>query len=219
MENPLQICLSVELHIFEYNRGGRLAGMNLTLGSLQCFAIGMVVFGFIGFLQGWKRALVTMSLTLLTVLFLSSGGANLIAEFIFVRIPLVIGTLTNGALGAKSTPPPPSSTQVLFTSIITLEVVYILGYFIGRSVFKAEKAGGYLFYTSTSGQFMGLVLGLVTGYVIVNYVSKLFAANPSITVGVATPSSTTINNAIVILVVVAVVALILSLLMARLGKK
>jgi hypothetical protein len=193
--------------------------MSLTLQSPVCFAIGMVVFGFIGFLQGWKRALVSMSITLLAVLFLSSGGANIIAQFIFVRIPLVIGTLTNGAFGATSTPPPPSSTQVLFTSIITLIVAYILGFIIGRSVFKAEKAGSYLVYTSTSGRFIGLVLGLVTGYIIVNYVSKLFAANPSISIGVATPSPTTINNAIVILVVVAVVALILSLLMARLGKK
>src|SRR6266705_1960750 len=156
MENLLQNCLSVMLCIFYYNRGGILEQMSLTLQSPLCFAIGMVVFGFIGFLQGWKRALVSMSLTLLTVLFLSSGGANTVAQFIFVRIPLVIGTLTNGALGAKSTPAPPSSTQVLFTSIITLTVVYILGFIIGRSAFKAEKAGSYLIYTSASGMFMGL---------------------------------------------------------------
>ena len=47
--------------------------MSLTLQSPQCFALAIIVFGFFGFLQGWKIALVLMAFTLAAILFLFIG--------------------------------------------------------------------------------------------------------------------------------------------------
>src|SRR2546429_4839354 len=106
MENLLQICHFGMLCVFYYNRGGRLEGMNLTLQSPQCFAIIIFLFGFIGFLQGWRRSVVLMGFTLAAVLFLYIGNASGIAEIFFVRIPETINVISGGAIGPKSLPPP-----------------------------------------------------------------------------------------------------------------
>src|SRR5690348_18399845 len=125
MENPLHICLRVELHIFEFICGGRLAGMSLTLQSPQCFALAIIIFGFFGFLQGWRIALVLMAFTLAAVLFLFIGGADGIASFIFVRLPETLHTLTGGALFSASMPPP-TANEVLISALFALAIAMVL---------------------------------------------------------------------------------------------
>ena len=183
--------------------------MPLALNSVQCFAIVIIIFGFFGFLQGWRNALVLMGFTLAAVLFLFIGSAQGIATFIFVRIPQTVNILTGGAIGPKS-PPPPSSTQVLISALLVLGLAMLLGFIIGGRAFPTA--------TQAMERFLGIISGLVTGYAIISYVSRLFAANPTISVGVTTPSPTSIGNYIVVIVVIAVIALILGLLTARFGK-
>ncbi len=187
--------------------------MALTLQSPQCLAIFIFLFGFIGFLQGWKRSVVVMGFTLAAILFLTIGNASGVAEIIFVRIPQTVNILTGGAIGPKS-PAPPSSTQVLISALLVLGLAMLLGFIIGGRAFKEPKGASLPIFD----RFVGIIPGLVTGYAVISYVSRLFAANPTISVGVTTPSASSLGNYIVVLVIIALVAIVVGLITARFGK-
>jgi len=186
--------------------------MNLTLGSPQCFALVIIIFGFFGFLQGWKIALVLMAFTLAAILFLFIGGAEGIASFIFVRLPETLHTLTGGALFSASMPPP-TSNEVLISALVALGITMFVGLIVGNRAF-AGKPGS----VPTKDHFLGVIPGLVTGYAIISYASHIFAGTQTLQVGVTTPTTTSVGNYIVVIVVIAVIALILGLLTARFGK-
>ena len=198
--------------------------MSLTFGSPQCFAIFIFLFGFIGFLQGWRRAVVLMGFTLAAILFLSvgSGTSSLgyyLAAFIFQRLPQTINTLTAGAL-FSSTMPPPSAQEVLISKLIVLVVAMVLGFIIGGRAFPAQKLGNNLIVADAGARFLGIIPGLITGYAIVSYLGSLFAANQTISFGVTTPASSVLSstNILLVIVIISVVAIILGLLTTRLGK-
>jgi hypothetical protein len=182
----------------------------ITLQPSQCFAIVISIFGFIGFLQGWRRAIVVMGFALAALFFLYVGGANGIAQFLFVSLPQAINVLTGGLVFSKSLPPP-TPTEVLISAILTIGVALILGFIIGNRAFPATP--------STSDRFLGIIPGLVTGLALVVYFSHVFAGSRSISVGVTPPSPSTIGNYIVALVVISIVAIILGLVTARFGGK
>lgn len=186
--------------------------MSLTLGSPQCFALVIIVFGFFGFLQGWRIALVLMAFTLAAVLFLFIGGADGIASFIFVRLPETLHTLTGGALFSASMPPP-TANEVLISALVALAIVMVLGLIVGNRAY-AGKPGS----VPTGDHFLGIIPGLVTGYAVISYASHIFAGTQVLSLGVTTPSTTSVGNYIVVIVVIAVIALILGLLTARFGK-
>jgi len=186
--------------------------MSLTLQSPQCFAIVIIAFGFLGFLQGWRSALVLMGFTLAAVLFLFIGGAEGIASFIFVRLPETLHTLTGGAL-FSSTMPPPAANEVLIAALVALGISMILGIVVGNRAFPGKPGS-----VPTAAHFIGIIPGLVTGYAVISYASHIFAGTQSVSLGVTTPSPTSIGNYIVVIVIIAVIALILGLLTARFGK-
>jgi hypothetical protein len=185
--------------------------MALILTSVQCYAIGIIIFGFIGFLRGWRREVVSMGFILAAVLFLYVGGANGMAYFFLGRIPYGAYFLTGGAIGPSSLPPPPGPTQVLITAIVTLLVAMFLGFIVGNNAFKAPG--------SAPERFIGIIPGLVEGFALVAYISHLFASSPQIEVGTNTPSPSSLGNGIVVVFLVAIVALIIGLVAGRLGKK
>lgn len=186
--------------------------MAFFLNSVQCFAIGILVFGFFGFLQGWRHSLVLMGFTLAAVLFLVIGGANGIAQILFVRIPQTVNILSGGAIGPKS-PPSPGPTEVLISELATLGVAMFLGIIIGDRAFPAKSNP-----VSTKDHFLGVIPGLVTGYAVISYASRILASNPSISVGLTAPSVSSLGSYIVVLVVIAVVVLIIGLLTSRFGR-
>src|SRR2546430_13810681 len=102
--------------------------MSLTLQSPQCFALAIIVFGFFGFLQGWKIALVLMAFTLAAILFLFIGGAEGIASFIFVRLPETLNTLTGGAVFSPARPIP-TNNPVLLAALVAPWVSLMFGLF------------------------------------------------------------------------------------------
>ena len=191
--------------------------MALFLSSVQCLAIGLFVFGLFGFLQGWKHGIVFMGFTLAAVLFLYIGGANGIAQILFVRIPQTVNVISGGAFGPAS-PPPPSATEVLISAIAVLGLAMLLGFLIGNRAYPPPKDKSVSTVT-TRDHFLGIIPGLVTGYAVVSYVSHLFASNPSVSVGVTTPAPSDLGSYIVIIVIIAIVALIIGLLTARLGRR
>lgn len=193
--------------------------MTLTLQSPQCFAVFIFLFGFIGFLQGWRRSVVLMGFTLAAILFLTVGLGNFFATIIFVRLPETINTLTGGSLFSSSMPPP-SAQQVLITKLIVLGLAMLLGFIIGGRAFPSTKVGGVMVSAHTSERFLGIIPGLVTGYALISFISSLFAANQTISVGVTTPASSALssNTLILVLVIIAIVAIVIGLLTTRLGK-
>jgi hypothetical protein len=191
--------------------------MNLSLQSPQCFAIFIFLFGFIGFLQGWKRAVIVMGFTLAAILFLYIGNASGIADILFVRVPQTINVLTGGAIGPKS-PPPPSSSEVLISELLTLGLAMLVGFIVGGRAFPSTKTGNIILTAPVADRFLGIIPGLVTGYAVITYISHIFAATQSVSFGVSTPSPTALGNYIVILVVIAIVAIIVGLITARFGK-
>ena len=186
--------------------------MPLALNSVQCFAIVIIIFGFFGFLQGWRNALVLMGFTLAAVLFLFIGSGEGIATFIFVRLPETFHTLTGGAL-FSSTYPPPSANQVLISSIIAIVFAMFLGVIVGNRAFPGKPGS-----VPTKDHFLGVIPGLVTGYAIVSYASHIFAGTQSISLGITPPTTTNIGNYIVVIIVIALIALVLGLITARFGK-
>ena len=195
-----------------YIPGGRLAGMSLTIQSPQCFALTIIVFGFFGFLQGWRIALVLMGFTLAAILFLFIGGATGIATFFFVRLPETLHTLTAGTL-FSSTMPPPTANEVLISALVVLGIAMILGLIVGNRAFPGKPGS-----VTTGDHFLGIIPGVVTGYALISYASHLFAGTQTLSIGVTTPSTTSVCNSIVVIIIIAVIALILGLITARFGK-
>lgn len=186
--------------------------MSLTIQSPQCFALSIIIFGFFGFLQGWRIAIFLMAFTLAAILFLFIGGADGIASFIFVRLPETLHTLTGGALFSASMPPP-TANEVLISALVALGIAMVLGLVIGNRAFPGKPGS-----VPTKDHFLGIIPGLVTGYAIIAYASHIFAGTQSLSIGVTTPSTTSVGDYIVVIVIIAVIALVLGLLTARFGK-
>src|SRR5258706_437675 len=83
--------------------------MALLLTAPQCFFIAILAFGVLGFYRGWRREVVSMAFSLAGVLFLYLGGGKSLAEFVFVRLPVILQVVSGGT---SSTKPPPSPSDV-----------------------------------------------------------------------------------------------------------
>jgi hypothetical protein len=194
--------------------------MTLVLNSVQVFAIGIFLGAVFGFFQGFQRTLVVMGFTLAAILLLYIGGANGIAQVLFVRIPQTINILSGGAFFSSS-PPLPSANQVLISAIITLVLITFIGFRIALWMFKPIDVSGPIKFRLVGhprDYFFGIIPGMVIGYAVIFYLGHLFSANPTISVGATTPSPNSLGNYLVIIVIVAIVAIIIGLLMARFGK-
>lgn len=183
--------------------------MALLLTAPQCFFIAILAFGVLGFIRGWRREVVSMAFSLAGVLFLYLGGGKSLAEFIFMRVP-VIWQIIAGNSSSIKTPPEPSAVNILAVTIIAFVVIVGLGYIIGNRAFP--KA------VSPAERILGVIPAVITGYALIEYVTNVFAKSPLITVGVSTPSQSQVGNYLLIIFVVAVVAIIAGLIAANAKK-
>jgi hypothetical protein len=183
--------------------------MALLLTAPQCFFIAILAFGVLGFYRGWRREVVSMAFSLAGVLFLYLGGGKSLAEFVFLRLPVILQVVSGGTSSSKP-PPPPSDVNVLATTIIAFVAIVALGYIIGNRAFP--KA------VTPADRFLGVIPAVVTGYALITYVTNAFAKSPLITIGVNTPSQSLIGNYLLIIFVVAVVAVIAGLIAANAKK-
>jgi hypothetical protein len=183
--------------------------MALLLTAPQCFFIAILAFGVLGFYRGWRREVVSMAFSLAGVLFLYLGGGKSLAEFVFVRLPVILQVVSGGTSSTKPAPSP-SDVNVLATTIIAFVAIVALGYIIGNRAFP--KA------VTPADRFLGVIPAVVTGYALITYVTNVFAKSPLITIGVNTPSQSLIGNYLLIIFVVAVVAVIAGLIAANAKK-
>jgi hypothetical protein len=185
--------------------------MSFILNSVQFYAIVIAIFAIIGFARGWRSEVISMAFIVPTVLFLYIGGANGLASFFLQRIPYGFNFFTSGAIGPKTLPPPPGQNQVLAVAVITLAVAIVVGFLVSNN--KAFKSGG-----TPRERFLGIIPGMVEGVAIVAMIGRLFASNPQITVGTATPNPNNLGNGFLVIFLIAIAALIIGLLAGRVGK-
>lgn len=181
---------------------------NFFLSAPQCFFLGIIAFGLLGFIQGWRRAVILMAFTLAGILFLSLGGGQGLANIIFERMPVVWQDIFS--TGGRITSPAPLSTeQVFLTELIAFLVFVALGWFIGQRAFTTSASAGTPF-----GRFIGIIPGLVTGYFFVRYLTNLFGAS-TVAIGAFTPTSNLFTDNVPILFLVGIVAAIIGVITAR----
>jgi hypothetical protein len=183
--------------------------MALLLTAPQCFFIAILAFGVLGFYRGWRREVVSMAFSLAGVLFLYLGGGKSLAEFVFLRLPVILQVVSGGTSSTKPSTPP-SDVNVLATTIIAFVAIVALGYIIGNRAFP--KA------VTPADRFLGVIPAVVTGYALITYVTNVFAKSPLITIGVNTPSQSLVGNYLLIIFVVAVVAVVAGLIAANAKK-
>jgi hypothetical protein len=186
--------------------------MTLLLSAPQCFFLVILAFAVIGFQRGWRRELVSLGFSLAAVLFLYLGGGAGLAQFLFLRLPVIAqivvgGTPTSSATGTVS------ATNVLITTIVTFVVVIGAGYLIGNRVFPKP--------TTPPERLLGILPAIVSGYFLMLYVTNVLANAQLVTFGVSTPKQDTIGSYMLVIVVIAVVILVAALVAtnARKAKK
>lgn len=184
--------------------------MTLLLTAPQFFFIIILAFAVIGFQRGWRRELVSLGFTLGAILFLYLGGGKGLAEFLFVRLP-VIAQIVIGGSSSGAQPAGVSDGQVLLTTIITLVVIIAAGYLIGKKAFPQPP-------TAPAERLLGILPAIVSGYFVMLYVTNVLTKASLITFGVSTPNQNTVGSYMLIIFVAAVV-IVIAALIANSAKK
>jgi hypothetical protein len=183
--------------------------MSFNLSAPQCFFLVILAFAVIGFQRGWKRELVSGGCSLVAVLFLYLGGGNGLAQFLFLRLP-VIAQIVVGGSPAKNTTNAVPAGDVLVTTIITFLVIIIAGYLIGNKVFPRPN--------TPTERLVGILPAIVTGYFLMLYVTSVLSKSSLVTFGVSTPKQDVVGSYMLIIIVVVVVILVAALVLANTRK-
>lgn len=174
------------------------------IGPTQTFIVFLLAGGAYGAHRGWRRESITTAVVVSNVLFLSTGGASLLAHIVGSTLGATGGTTTSlggplfalgggGGGGGSGTAPPYTGTAGYGTtagsvcdagletaiSRITFVVVTWLGYRSGSRYGPPPKL--------TSHRIAGILPGAVNGAAIAYYVSHYML--PNSTVVVNTPGS------------------------------
>jgi hypothetical protein len=171
----------------------------------QCFFLVILIFAVVGFQRGWKRELVSLGFSLGAVLFLYLGGGNGLAQFVFIRLPVIAQVVVSNSGKA----PAPSSTTVpatdtLIVTIVTFIVMIGAGYLIGNKAFPKPA--------SPPERLLGILPAIVSGYFLMLYVTNVLTKASLITFGVSTPNQGVVGNYMLIIFVIAVVVVVAALI-------
>lgn len=187
--------------------------MELLVTAPQCFFLGIIAFGLLGFIQGWRRAVILTAFTLAGVLFLSLKGGEGLANIIFVRGPIIWQEVfTSSPSGHITTPATPDKYVIFYTSLITFLAIVAIGYLIGQRAFDNKTSVG-----SPFGRIMGILPGLVTGYFFITYLASLFNSSV-VSFSAATPGQNVLTDSVPVLFLVGVVVLIVGLISTKVRK-
>ncbi len=186
--------------------------MALLLSAPQCFFIGIIAFGLVGFIRGWRREVISLAFSLAGVLFLILNGGTGLAQFIFVRIPVIFQEIVSSSSPATK-PANPSDSTVLLTTLVTFAAIVVAGYLIGNRAFPAKVSAA-----TPADRILGVIPGLVTGYFVITYIANVFAKSPVFTVGVNTPTQSLLSEYVPLLFIVGVVAVVIGLIASRANK-
>lgn len=183
--------------------------MTLLLTAPQCFFIVILAFAVIGFQRGWKRELVSLGFNLGAILFLYLGGGSGLAQFLFVRLPVIAQIVIGGSSSGAQTGSV-STGNVLITTVVTFVVIIGAGYLIGNKAFPRPG--------TPTERLLGILPAIVSGYFVMLYVTNVLTKTSLITFGVSTPNQNAVGSYMLIIFIAAVV-IVIAALIANSAKK
>lgn len=171
------------------------------LQGWQCFFIVMLAFAVSGFMRGWRREIVSLAFTLAAVLIVSLGGGGVVAQAIFVRLPLALQDPNN-----LHPPPPPTDVEVIIVTVLTLVVLIAVGYLVGNRAFPRP--------TLSAERVWGTIPAIIAGiaiYSTLSHLTNFFNKGQVFTFAVPNPSPNMVGNYLLLIFIVLVVLVIIGL--------
>lgn len=144
----------------------------MILTETQFFVIVMLIAAARGYTRGWHREIITCAIILGSVLFLTIGGGDAIAQLLST-IPNMFRGVAPGVNLATVTPNP------------TFDFIVLIGFTV-----LADFAGGH-YGTGpkvVQHRLSGMIAGSVSGLALVYYVTRQLL--PSTTISMTSPSAT-----------------------------
>jgi hypothetical protein len=179
------------------------------LQAWQCFFIIIFAFAVIGLMRGWRREIVSLAFTLAAVLIVGLGGGALVAEALFVRLPLALQDPNN-----LHPPGPPSTLETDIVTGLTLVTIIALGYIVGNKAFPKPMLPAERIW----GAIPAIIAGIAV-YGMISRLTSLFNKSPAFTFAVPNPSSDMIGNYLLLIFVVLIVLVIIGLVSSRSKKR
>ena len=152
----------------------------MTVSSTQCFFVLLLVAAARGYARGWHREIITTAISLGSVLFLTIGGGDALAQALFVGLPDLLRGV-NPHLDLTNAPANPS------VDAITLLLFTVLGHFAGSHYGAAPKTAQH--------RLSGVIAGSMTGLALTYYITRQLL--PVTTFGVTSPSSALVTTWII----------------------
>jgi len=181
------------------------------LTATQCLFIALIAFAVFGFVRGWRREIISLAFVLASIVILVFWSIPL-TELILVKIPRAVTLLTDGTAGKAENPVTSNSDmRVTIVSAITFIIVGVGGYLLSYKL--GPKA------TTPADHILGLIPGLLAGYIIVNFVTSSINKSSLFSFAIASPSQPLVSSSLLIIFLVVVGVLIVGLIAANAKKK
>jgi hypothetical protein len=144
----------------------------MTLTQNQCFLAVLLIAAARGYARGWHREIITCAIILGSVLFLTIGGGDALAQLLST-IPNMFRGVSPGLNLATITPNP------------TFDFLLLVGFTV-----LADFAGGHYGTAPkvTQHRLSGMLAGSVSGLALVYYITRQLL--PSTTINLTSPSTT-----------------------------
>src|SRR5947209_1060629 len=175
----------------------------------QSFLVILFAFAVIGLMRGWRREIVSLAFALAAVLIVDLGGGTLVAEALFVRLPLALQDPRN-----LHPPGPPSALETEIVTGITLVIIIALGYIVGNKAFPKPKI--------PAERVWGIVPAIIAGSAVYEAISRLAIhvnKSPAFTFAVPNPGPDMIVNYLLLSFVVLIVHVIIGRMNSRSKKR
>lgn len=170
----------------------------MTLSANQCFFVLLLIAAVRGYMRGWHREIITTAITLGSVLFLTIGGGDALAQVFFVGLPDVVRGVNPHLDFTNATPNP-------MVDAITLLAFTVLGHIAGTHYGASPK--------SAQHRLSGTIAGAVTGLALVYYITRQLL--PVTTIGVTSPSTALVTTWIIGLFGIGLMALLFMALVRK----
>lgn|SRR5579859_930516 len=162
----------------------------MVIGQAQYFLIAVVIGAAVGMRRGWNREVITAAIILATVMALTLGGGDVLANWLshgFTSTAQVHGVLYSS--GSQPTTPSATSQRTcalgvngqMLSTIIFAGMTW-LGYGAGKKYGAAPK--------SSSHRLAGAIPGAINGASIAYFVSKVVLPGQSVLVNTPSPTAT-----------------------------
>lgn len=176
----------------------------MSISQTQCFMIAVVLAGALGARRGWGREVITCAIMLGTVLFLSNGGGNLVANWLARFQSGASSTATAGVVNGQFV----TANGQLLSELIFIGIT-IIGYSVGDKWGTAPKSHNH--------RIAGIIPGAMNGAAMAYYISNTIL--PGRTVVVNSPSPDFASSELPLIIGLGLIGLLVVLFIAAQATK